>query len=66
MRKNGWATPAWDADSGVGYTCGQQIGQRMLDEPANKHGRTPVRFDLSFDRDIRVAPSNRQGDDVAD
>ena len=69
MRKNGWAMPAWDADSDVGYPSMHpisQIGQSIMGERANNHGRQLTRFDRSFGRDIRVAPSTTEGNNVAD
>ena len=61
--------PAWDADSDVGYPSGHpisQIGQSIMGELANKYGRPLTRFDRSFGRDIRVAPSTTEASNVAD
>jgi hypothetical protein len=57
MRRNGWAMPAWDADSDVGHPGMHpisQIGQNIMGDPANTCGRRLTRFNRSFGRDVRV------------
>ena len=69
MRGNGWATPAWDADSDVDHPSRHpinQIGQSITGESANNHGGRLSRSDRSFGHGIRVAPSTTQGNNVAD
>ena len=64
MRRNRSTMPAWDADSDVGYPSMHpisEIGQSIMGERANNHGRRLSRSDRSFGHGIRVAPSTTQG-----